>query len=380
MFGLHMLHALNDGMEASYILFLPFIAQSLHLTQFHIGITGSILFGLAVLCSLPASYLAERFGGLRTLIISGMMYGLGFFLLATSSHLFHVGLAFTLGGIAFGLFHPIAFALVARSAQSSERGAHMGRFTTTGELGRMGIATALSVIVALIGWRFTAVFYGFITGIICLMFARNMSFSKEMFQATRSISPSISHLHILKNTRFVLAISINMLDNVASQMVLLFFPFLLLFRGIEPVSIGLYSGALFAGSLAGRIYFGKGADRFGSNQTFIFAESIMIIGIVVLASFSQPAVILPVAFVLGIFTKGTAPLIKTIISETVSHHGNYEKTFSLNSFTASIASMVAPLFFGYISQTFGIMYVFYTMAFFGGLAVIPSVVLLTLRK
>lgn len=106
----------------------------------------------------------------------------------------------------------------------------------------------------------------------------------------------------------------------------------------------------------------------------------MIIGIVVLASFSQPAVILPVAFVLGIFTKGTAPLIKTIISETVSHHGNYEKTFSLNSFTASIASMVAPLFFGYISQTFGIMYVFYTMAFFGGLAVIPSVVLLTLRK
>ncbi len=137
------LHILNDGYLASFVILLPFIAAGLGLSLTQVGILGSILNTAAVALALPAGYLAARFGGLRILLGALMLYGGALFALGASMNFLVVGLVFLVAGVGFGIFHPIAFALIARWSPKETRGRAVGNFTAIGDLGRIGIAAAV---------------------------------------------------------------------------------------------------------------------------------------------------------------------------------------------------------------------------------------------
>ena len=94
--------------------------------------------------------------------------------------------------------------------------------------------------------------------------------------------------------------------------------------------------------------------------------------IVLLANVSQLYLILGCSLILGIFTKGTNPIVKTMVSESVEHHGNYEKAYGMNSITSNMAIAIAPIILGFISEKFGIIAAFNVMAFVALLAIIPA--------
>lgn len=73
------LHFLNDGFRTTFVTLLPFIAKDLSLNLSTVGFLGSTQALLASFLSLPAGFLAARFGGVHFLTYLLIIYSLGAF-------------------------------------------------------------------------------------------------------------------------------------------------------------------------------------------------------------------------------------------------------------------------------------------------------------
>jgi MFS family permease len=167
-------------------------------------------------------------------------------------------------------------------------------------------------------------------------------------------------------------VSANVLDTFAGDSLFLFLPFLLLARGAEPALLGSFAAAFFVGNIFGKVFLGRLVDRIGTAKVFIGAELLMGFLILILAGSSAIYLIIICSILLGIFTKGTVPVLKSMIAESVEHHGNYEKAFGLAELVTGAFKTAAPAVLGAVAAALGITWAFYVMAAAVFLAIIPS--------
>lgn len=378
-FAINTLHILNDGFKASLLLFLPFIARDLNISLTKVGFLGTAVNSLEIFLAIPAGMIAAYVGGFRFLIITMLFYGLGYLFLSLSYTYVTIIIAFILAGISFGMFHPVAFSVVSKMFGKGERGSQLGNFTALGDLGRIGISSLTTFIITSIGWRQTAFFsFTLVLGLFVLFYLLFSYKKRGIPKVDQEVSgPGPSYLDILKNRRFMLATSCFILDSFASSALFIFIPFLLLKRGVAPVYLGALTSTFFIGNMFGKVLLGKLVDRLGNVRVFIISEYLMALFIVVLAVSTNIRLIILSSILLGAFTKGTVPVLTSMVTEAVDHHGRYEKAFSLNAVFVGIGSTVAPLALGFLSDAFGI-----TNAFYGAsvLAVCATVPALLYRK
>lgn len=371
---LNLLHILNDGFQSSLVLLLPFIAAAQGLTLIEVGALGTILNLAGIVLALPSGYIAAKIGGIRTLLLALFIYTMGFVGAGLFGEYFMLVAVFLLSGIGFGLFHPVAFALIAKWTPEERRGRTIGNFTAIGDVGRIGISAVVSFIVVAIGWQKTALLYAAIaaiTGGLLFLFLH-----KRDAIAPKEHKPvHMSLWQIIKNRRLMLALSAGALDSFASNSLFIFLPFLLLTRGVDPALLGTFTAAFFIGNLFGKTLLGRLVDIFGNAKIFVISELLMAGLIFVLANSTPVWLIIASSIVLGVFTKGTVPVLQTMISDSVEHHGNFEKAFGLAGITNGIAITVAPILLGAVSDEFGIVPAFNVMAITALLAAIPAVTL-----
>ena len=179
-------------------------------------------------------------------------------------------------------------------------------------------------------------------------------------------------LNILKNRRLLYAFSISFLDTFASSSLFIFLPFLLLLRGAQPSLLGAFTAIYFIGNLMGKTLLGRSADKIGNTKILIFSELVMVGSIIFMTYIPSLIVIIIASLILGIVSKGTAPVFLTMITEAVQSHGNYEKVFGLNGIATGIANTLAPLVLGVISDIYGIEVAFSVMAFCALLTLFPA--------
>ncbi len=122
----------------------------------------------------------------------------------------------------------------------------------------------------------------------------------------------------------------------------------------------------------GKIALGRLVDKFGSGRTFIMSEIMMAIFLIILAQSNMIVITVLTSVVLGIFTKGTMPILTSMVAESAEHHEGYEKTFSLNAVFAGLGTGLSPLALGYFADHLGITSVFIISAFFAVCATIPA--------
>ncbi|HEX3082456.1 MAG TPA: MFS transporter [Candidatus Saccharimonadia bacterium] len=367
------LHILNDGFLASYLLLLPFIARSQHLNLTQVGSLGTVISAASIVLALPAGYLAAKFGGLRTLVAALFVYATGMLGAGVFGHYYWLLVVFGLGGIGFGVFHPIAFALIAKWSVKETRGRAMGNFTAIGDVGRIGISAALSFVVAYIGWQNTALVYATVALVAAVVFYRFLRSQQDTSSQEKKVAgPPMALRAIAKNRRFVLAMAASACDGFASASLYVFLPFLLLKRGVSPAFLGTFTGAFFVGNLLGKVMLGRTVDKLGSIKVFIASEILMAGFIFMLANSTALPVIVFCAVVLGAFTKGTLPVLQAMLSESVEHHGNFEKAFGLSALVASTAVTVAPFVLGFVSDKLGIIPAFNVMAVVALCAIVPA--------
>lgn len=376
-FSLSFLHILNDGWLASLPLLLPFIQKDLNIEFSQIGLLTSILSVAGVVLAIPAASISKRFGGFRVLVLAAAIYSCAFILTGFSSGFLFLALSFILASVGFGIFHPVSFALIAHIGKPEKLGAQMGSFTAVGDIGRIGVAACVTLLVSWLNWRNAAFIFGCIP--LLLVFAMVMMTKKNAIWTAAGGRPEKVHgLH--SNTRFIFAIASGCIDSLASSSLFVFIPFLYLYRGASTALLGSLSGAFFVGNMLGKVVSGKITDRLGSHRTFIFSEMIMAALLIGLCSAKNIVLIAAISIALGAVTKGTVPVINTIITASVADKRLYDKAFGIGSFANGIAAVIAPLLYGLIIDKRGILTVFWLSACFALAATLPLLVGLVIDK
>lgn len=372
---LNTLHVFNDGYMVSFMLLLPFIATSQHIGLEKIGILGAALNVASLAVTMFVPVIARMLGGLRALTLAALAYGVALVGIGISGNYFWLLAMFALGGICFGLFHPTAFGLIAKWTAKENRGRAIANFTAIGDVGRVGIAAAVSSLVVFLGFRATVFLYAgliLLAAAIVLVYLRKNHERIEAGAVEQKPTTPMSAWQVIKNRRLVLAISANSLDEFVSETLYIFLPFLLLARDISPALIGGFAAAYFVGNILGKTALGRLADKLGTGKVFIGAELLMALFIVLMASSTVPIVIIACSIVLGILAKGTIPVTKTMVAESVEHHGNFEKAYALDSLVGRVFKTIAPIVIGFVASAFSIVTAFMFMAGVVLLAVIPA--------
>ncbi len=369
---LYVLHILNDGYSASILLFLPFIAKDLALNLTQAGLLGSMMQTAGLILAIPAGLIATRFGGIRVLTFALFLYGVGYLSIGLSPSFIVILLAFIFVGIGFGLFHPIAFALIPRWTDRSVLGREMSNFTAIGDVGRISIASVITFIIAAIGWRHTAFYSATLPLIIFIFLYFRFHHNNENNQGDSHVNKQVSFRSILQNSKFMFAALSGAFDQFASASLFVFLPFLLLEKGINPAFLGSMAAAFLIGNLLGKSTLGRLGDKFSAINVFIIAEVLTAIFIVLLTIVQSLPLIIVVSIMLGVMTRGTVPVAQVMVTNAAEEHGNFEKAIGVYSFMVNILLVIAPIGFGFISDNFGIVNAFYMSAIVCLSAIIPA--------
>ena len=119
---------------------------------------------------------------------------------------------------------------------------------------------------------------------------------------------------------------------------------------------------------------GKITDTLGCKRTFLISEILMALLLVMLASVSSILWMAFISILLGIVTKGTVPVINSLLAKSVPDPRLNEKAFGIIALISGIASVVAPVLYGFIAQRISIYAVFHLSAFFAILAICPIMI------
>lgn len=370
------LHFFNDGIRTTFVTLLPFIAKDLSLNLSSVGFLGSAqpLFGSFL--ALPAGFFATRLGGFRLLSSLLIIYSLGAFTLSLAGNYPMVVLGVFIGALGFGMFHTISFSLVAKTSDKNNIGKNMGNFTSIGDIGRVAIPPLAVFAVPLLGWRtdFTIIA---IIGLLTFLVLR-ISFSKKI-QADSLDQQLAKESHIdfikqifnlLKVKKLLLTLSAAILDALASSPVYIFLPFLLFTKGIQITQYGIAASLFLVGSLAGKYILGRLVDKFGNSRVFIISETLMAASLISLVVFTNFYFILILSFLLGVFTRGTTPVVQSMFSQ-ISHKMHYNKIYALSELFIGVSAVITLILMGFIADKIGVVFVFYITAALALLATLP---------
>ena len=383
---LYLLHFLNDGMRTAFIALLPFIAKDLHLSLAVVGVLGASQSFLGSALSLPAGLLSSRIGGFTILFTSLLLYSLGAGVIGLAPHIAVLIPIFYVAISGFGMFHSIAYALVARASDKTNKGKNMGNFTAFGDIGRSIIPTIALFVVVFVGWRWT--FEGIaLLGVLLFFIFRYFFHYKNPLLLTKHKQEKIGDskiwikesLELLHQRDMRLITLAGVIDAFAGSSIYLFLPFFILAKGIAPVMLGIFTGAYFLGSLAGKTILGRGVDRFGNTKIFIFTEFLMSLFLFLLTVINNPFVLLFISFFLGLFTRGTTPVVATLYSQIV-HEKHYEKVFAISLTLLELSSALSAIILGILADKFGLAIIFYLTASLALLAALPIAIYAKLKK
>lgn len=370
--ALNILHIINDGLQAALLLLLPFIARDYGISLTAVGFLGLAVSFVGVIAALPAGEYARKIGGVRMLIFLLVFYAFGFIGAATASSLFTLWPFFVAAGIGFGVFHPIAFAVLVRMFGKENQGRRLANFTAVGEIGRVILPFGISFLVAAIGLKFTSLIYA---ALPLFLFAVFYYFRLPQTPALAAPIDPIKVMrirHLFANRSFVLATVASAIDCFASTSLFVFLPFLFLTKHISIALLGPFTAMFFVGNLLGKTVLGRLTDKMNTAAVFIGSEILMAIFIVILVLVKSPVAIILVSVVLGALTKGTVPVGVAMVADTLGADAHHEKAYSINTMIVGSAITVSPLILGAVSDRFGINAAFYLSAAAALVAILPA--------
>lgn len=331
---------------------------------------------MVMLLSLPSGFLAIRFGGFKILFWALLLYSIGAIGIGFAPNFWVLMIIFYLGSSGFGMFHTIGNTLVARNSDSSNTGRNMGLYATIGDIGRISLPITTIFLASILGWRetfFIIAGCGFVTFIIIrwVLPLKKHTAHKRENKKTQSYKEWIAELpHFIKQKKLLLVTAAGSIDNFAANPIYIFLPFFVLEKGFPVTMLAVFTAAFFAGSLFGKTLLGHSADKFGTAKVFMIAEVCMAVTLVVFTLFNNVFLLLGLSVLLGLFGRGTTPLVATLFSE-ITHEDNYEKAYGLGETFLGMSVIFAPIVMGMAADRAGIVTVFYIGAALACLATIP---------
>lgn len=344
------------------------------------------LFGtVAGLCTPVFSRMLGFPGTMALLLGCG---GVGFIGTGCSGNFVTAGACCILAVSGYTVFHNLAFSFLTLHSERNRLGRAISNFTAIGDIGRIPLVSLAAFASAqtwpglpeLPGWRLIGFLYGGVAFCLAVRLAwrtalRGRPAAPPVTTAAR-LFPSFA---LLKNNRVRRCLSASLLHTAGNGRVFALLPLLLLAKGLSAEIFSSFTLGFTVGSCAGKVLCGRFVDRFGSKPVFIVAELLTAALLLVLVAAHSASMIALAALLLGGVTKGTVPVIHTIITEPVAKAEAYDDIFAVNSFGCGIINMLTPLFFGLTASAVGMPTVYCIMAGLSAAAVLPVALLLKRR-
>lgn len=375
-FLLNIFHIIVDGLFDSIPILLTFMIVGFGGDEKQIGIIVSCGALMGTLGGIGTVYLSNRLGFLRVLAWTAIFYGAGFFANAFAQGIVYTGLFFILAMAGQTLFHNVAFSYLTARTERQRLGRVMSDFTAYGDIGRIPL-TALSGYLAAMtlfgapGWRTVCLVYGLavlaVGGGLLAITLRGTPDNTEAREKPR-LFPSAG---ILRNRQLALAMVASLLNAFSGDQLFVFLPMLLLAKGIEPKIFGSFALGFTLGCFIGKMACGRFLDRYGNRIIFVVCELLMVAMLAGLVMAEGLVPIMTMALLLGIVSKGTVPVVQTIITEPLRGRGGYEDIFSINSLLRGLVNTASPLLFGFIGARYGMASAYLLMAGGALVAVVP---------
>lgn len=366
---LYVLAFLIKGWEVSLLLVLPILQTRGKINLFELGLLAATFSVIQIFTSLFSGSLAEKFTNKLVLTVAIFSYGLAWFVLAMSQNLGLLFVVCCLGGVANGLFIPLANSQIAKISDKN-RAKEMGDFSAFSDIGRVVLVGVTAFLIDKLNLPATSLIFAGMALVATIIFTKVTLINTAGKSELENLETVRLH-HLLKIKRFIYAVLTGIFDVFASASLFIFIPLLLLPKGIQISSVGLLSGLFFAGYLVGRVFLGRLADKYGPDKVLVVAELLMAIFIIGLIFVNNFILISAILFTLGIFTRGTSPVIRAMMADSVGEKHKFDKAFSIHSFALNISNVASRSVYGFSAGIFGISSVFYISAAVAVATLIP---------
>lgn len=380
---LNTFHIIIDGLFDSVPILLSFMIISFGSSEKYAGIIISLAITTSTLAGLATKFFSHQFGSLQTLTIIASLCGIGIFMNTFASNIYLAGFCFIIAIAGYGIFHNVAFSYLSSNSERQSLGKIIGDFTAIGDIGRIPFTSFAAFIAALSmfgfpGWRTVCLIYGLGTllfsGYIFVCYLQQNEKKQESSSTIKTPSHFPSFL-LLRSPQYALPVSATILDAFGSDQIFTFLPFLLFAKGIDPKIIGTFALAFTLGCFLGKTACGRMADKFGTGKVFAISEIAMALFLMILVISQQLPIIIVASLLLGIVTKGTIPVIQTILAEPVREKHIYDDIFAVSTFCRGTTNIITPLLFGLIASSFGVIWIYVIMSIFALCAVMPILIM-----
>ena len=400
---LNLYHILVDGLFDTVPVILSFMALACGSGETEVGLIVSLGTALSTAAGLGTGWFSRRFGFAGSVALLTGLAGLGMLgagLASASSGWTAPGAA---GGMpvagacmllvmaGFAVFHNLSFSYITANTERARLGRVMSDFTAIGDVGRIPLVSFAAFAAAysvgsMPGWQAICLAYG--TVALCaslwLYCARgNFAAAGESGNSAASTPATpkrtrrnpFAAFAILKNRNVFLAMLASVLNAFSNDRIFTFLPLLLVAKGMDAKTIGSFALGFTLGSFAGKMACGRLIDIFGTRRIFIGAGLALTLLLCGLLASNNLALTVLLALAIGIVTKGTVPVIQTIITEPVQGTRTYDAVFTVNSFGRGITNILTPTLFGGLAALWSMDAVYMLMAAVAALSIVPVVLM-----
>jgi MFS family permease len=360
-------HALHDGYTDLIYVMLPIWQGEFGLDYAALGVLRGVFVGTMASLQIPAALAAEKFGPAVVLALGTALAGLGYCVAGAGTGFVILLVALAIGGTGSSTQHPIASALVARAFAGRRSLQALGTYNFAGDIGKMTIPAALSLMLLAMAWRPALAVLGSLGFILAaVIFVLTPRYGAEV-RVERSAAAAAAGVEPRQGSGFPLLLAIGILDSATRMGFLLFLPFVLKDKGASVQTIGFAITLVAAGGAVGKLACAFIGARIGAIGTVWLTEGLTAIAIVALVPLPLDAALLMLP-VIGVALNGTSSVLYGSVPDLVEPH---RRSRALSIFyTGTIGSgAIAPTLYGLVGDAFGV---------WKTLAVVAGMVLFTL--
>ena len=343
-------HALHDGYTDLIYVMLPIWQAEFGLSYAAIGLLRGVFAGTMAGFQIPAGRLSERLGTPLVLAAGTALAGLGYCLAPLVGSYPTLIAVLLIAGLGASTQHPLASALVARAFAGPRSLSALGTYNFAGDLGKMALPAAASLLVVMMPWRPS----------LALLGTLGLAAALAILALTPRYAPE-SAVPAGKKTDvaggpptggFPVLLSIGVIDSATRMGFLTFLPFLLTAKGAALPTVGLALTLVFVGGAAGKLVCAWIGARIGVVATVWITEGFTALGILALLP-------LPLEFglallpLIGVALNGTSSVLYGSVPLMVAPEKR-TRAFSV-FYTGTIGSgAIAPILYGLIGDALSV--------------------------
>jgi FSR family fosmidomycin resistance protein-like MFS transporter len=362
---------LSKGWEVSILGMLVFMKAKYALPYYMVGILSAVFMVSQISVSFFAGRIAHAIHSRNVILLAIGASAVSWLVLLFSGNVPTLYLAYLFGGVSSGLFEPIGNSLVAKISDSKTRSTAIGNFAAFGDMGRIAVVAAATALVGLLGINHAC-------GVLCasalgaLFVVRTFIPPAEGADEAEAREIPVPLADLRKNRKFCLATAAGIADSFSSASLYIFIPLLLVAKGIPLAGILYYNVIFFTGYMSGRLLLGRLADRRGAPQILMASKLVMAGLLVLLTLLGGPVVLGVLLFLLGIFTRGSSPIIRAMVADSIDERVSFHNAFSAYSSASRGSSALCRPIYGFLASLAGIGAVFYVSSVVSLLTLFPA--------